>query len=91
MDGKQLNINHVSNTEEVQKEFKIMKRYTIAIEETVIVKRIYTVDAESNREALEKFDKSEGLTLIENEELDTVDGFYGEPEPVILDREELDD
>ena len=51
---EQLNINHVSNTEEVQKEFKIMKRYTIAIEETVIVKRIYTVDAESNREALEK-------------------------------------
>ena len=68
-----------------------MKRYTIAIEETVIVKRIYTVDAESNREALEKFDKSEGLTLIENEELYTVDGLYGEPEPVILDREELDD
>ena len=68
-----------------------MKRYTIAIEETVIVKRIYTVDAENNLEAIEKFDKGEGLTLIENEELDTVNGLYGEPEPVILDREELDD
>ena len=43
------------------------------------------------RKVTEKHSKSEGLTLIENEELDTVDGFYGEPEPVILDREELDD
>ena len=91
MINEQLNINHVSNTEKVQKEFKTMKRYTIAIEETVIVKRIYTVDAENNSEALEKFDKGEGLTLIENEELDTVNSLYGEPEPVILDREDLDD
>lgn len=68
-----------------------MQRYTIAIEETVIVRRIYTVDAESNQEALEKFDKGKGITLIESEEQDTVDGFYGEPEPVILDREDLDD
>ena len=90
MINEQLNINHVSNTEKVQKEFKTMKRYTIAIEETVIVKRIYTVDAENNSEALEKFDKGEGLTLIENEELDT-NSLYGEPEPVILDREDLDD
>ena len=58
-----------------------MKRYTIAIEEAVIMKRVYIVDAENNQEAIEKFNKGQG----------TLSGTYGEPEPVILDREELDD
>lgn len=67
-----------------------MKRYTIAIEEAVVMKRVYVVDAEDNQEAIEKFNKGQG-TLIEDEEQDTLSGTYGEPEPVILDREELDD
>lgn len=67
-----------------------MKRYTIAIEEAVVMKRVYTVDADNNAEAIEKFNKGQGV-LIEDEEQDTLSGVYGEPEPVILDREDLDD
>lgn len=69
-----------------------MKKYTIEIEEAVVVKRIYEVEASNEEEALEKFDKEEGITLVDNEEQDTLPTLYGYvPEPRIVDEEDLDD
>lgn len=69
-----------------------MKKYTIEIEEAVVVKRIYEVEAASEKEALEKFDKAEEIVLVDNEEEDTLPTLYGyEPEPRIVDEEDLGD
>lgn len=69
-----------------------MKKYTIEIEEAVVVKRIYEVEASNKEEALEKFNKGEGITFVDNEEQDTLPTLYGyEPEPRVIDEEDLDD
>ena len=68
-----------------------MKKYTIEIEEAVVVKRIYEVEANSEKEALEKFDKAEEIVLVDNEEEDTLPTLYGyKPEPRIVDEEDLE-
>lgn len=69
-----------------------MKKYTIEIEEAVVVKRIYEVEANNEEEALEKFNKEEGITFVDNEEQDTLPTLYGyEPKPRVIDEEDLDD
>ena len=69
-----------------------MKKYTIEIEEAVVVKRIYEVEASSEEGALEKFNKGEEITLVDNEEQDTLPTLYGyKPEPRVIDEEDLDD
>lgn len=68
-----------------------MKKYTIEIEEAVVMKRIYEVEASSKEEALEKFDKAEEIVLVDNEEEDTLPTLYGyTPEPRIVDEEDLE-
>lgn len=86
-----LNINHVSKVKLSFERNGKMKKYTIEIEEAVVVKRIYEVEAASEKEALEKFDKAEEIVLVDNEEEDTLPTLYGHtPEPRIVDEEDLE-